>query len=73
VCLDAVMHGIPVVVLGDGIAKPLSGTLDEMYHYTDDERDQLLNDIAYCQWTLDEIKSGEALINTIQKDITCNQ
>lgn len=61
---DAIIAGRPVMVLGDGIAKPLSRTditdIENPYIYTEDERRQWLSDLAYCQWTLPEMESGEA-------------
>lgn len=61
---EAVLNGIPCVVLGDAVAKALSSTtLEEieapkLASYT--ERHQWLRNLAYCQWTLPEFCSGLA-------------
>lgn len=66
-CLDAMIAGIPTFVLGDGITKSLSKTRAEEisfpYYPTDDERYQLCCDLAYCQWNLKEMATGEAWKN----------
>jgi hypothetical protein len=61
--IEALLYGVPVIVLGDGLARPLARTLLE------DVENPLLPDRkevarwaanwAYCQWTLDEMKNGE--------------
>jgi len=62
--VDALIAGVPHFALGDSIARPLSETnwrnLDQPHVPTDAERLQWLADLAYCQWTMDEIASGEA-------------
>lgn len=62
--VDAIFFGIPVIVLGDGIAKPLANTSELNVQYpkcpTNKERAQWCHDLAYCQWTLGELRSGEA-------------
>jgi hypothetical protein len=61
--VDAVIAGVPVFILGDGIAKPLGlddlTQLDDPYYPTDEERWQFLADVSYCQWSLPELASGE--------------
>lgn len=63
-CFEAVLLGIPCVVLGDAVAKPISSTeLSEiesprLASYA--ERHQWLANLAYCQWTMPEMASGEA-------------
>lgn len=61
---DAIVEGIPVVVLGDSIARPIANTkleeLKEPFFPNDQQRWQWCCDLAYCQWTLDELRSGEA-------------
>ncbi len=63
-CFEAVLTGIPCVILGDAVAKPISSTtLEELpgpklASYA--ERHQWLNNLAYCQWTLPEFASGVA-------------
>lgn len=63
-CFEAVLAGVPCVVLGEAVAKPISSTtLDELESprtasYA--ERHQWLNNLAYWQWTMPELASGEA-------------
>lgn len=62
--IDALIAGVPNFCLGDGIVRSLSLTntkkINEPYYPTDEERWKLLSDIAYCQWNLNELKSGQA-------------
>lgn len=64
--LDAIRLGIPALVLGDSIAKPVSMTdypqlKDKNLYFPDEEsRHQLFYDLAYCQWTMEEVESGLA-------------
>lgn len=66
VTLHAMARGTPIMVLGGGIARPLALTeadwdkLDTPKIPTDRERQQLLCDVSYCQWTMKEYRSGEA-------------
>lgn len=63
-CFDAIMTGVPCVILGDAVAKPISSTsLDDI------ENPRLasekvvrwwLANLAYWQWTESEMASGEA-------------
>jgi len=63
-CFEAILAGIPVIVLGEAVAKPISShTLDaissplmvSLY-----ERRQWAANLAYCQWTMQEFASGLA-------------
>lgn len=62
--IDALRLGVPVLCVGDSIAKPLSSTLpeevDTPFWPDDDVRQQFFCDIAYCQYTLDEFRDGTA-------------
>jgi len=62
--LDSIMHGLPVIILGTSIASPLTAnTLDDMDNLdfpTDEQRYQWACNVAYCQWTPDEIHQGMA-------------
>jgi len=62
--LDSIMYGVPVIILGTSIASPLTAnTLDDMecLDFPDDEqRYQWACNVAYCQWTPDEIERGLA-------------
>jgi hypothetical protein len=61
---EAVLCGVPCIVLGDAVAKPISSTqIEEIENprlASDEERWQWLANLAYCQWTLPEFASGEA-------------
>jgi hypothetical protein len=63
-CFDALVAGVPSIVLGDGVLRPISSTsLDDIEQpilASDIDRRQLLCNLAYCQWSLAEIKSGAA-------------
>lgn len=63
-CLDALFAGVPSVVLGDGVVKSVSSTsLDGVGRPREvgvGERVRLLANLAYTQWTFEEIRSGEA-------------
>jgi hypothetical protein len=63
-CFDAVMGGVPCVVLGDGVARPISATaladVEQPKRASDVERFQWAANLAYWQWTLAEMASGEA-------------
>jgi hypothetical protein len=59
---EAVCEGIPCVVLGDAVAKPISSTALEdlraprLASYN--ERHQWLSNLAYWQWTMPEMHGG---------------
>lgn len=59
---DAILNGIPIIILGDGVGKPLARTelkdINNLYYPTPEERYQWCCDLAYCQWTLSEMRSG---------------
>lgn len=61
---EAVMEGVPCIVMGDAVAKPISSVALEDVEAprlaSDAERLQWGGNLAYCQWTLDEFHSGEA-------------
>jgi hypothetical protein len=66
-CFEAVLAGVPCIVLGDAVAKPISSTsMDELHAprlATDDERQQWFSNLAYLQWNLREMASGEMWSN----------
>lgn len=70
--MDAIRYGVPTLVLGDAIVKPIAMTeysqLRKPTFPTDEERFQLFYDLAYCQWTVEEFESGEAW-ETIEEQI----
>lgn len=62
-CFEAVLRGVPCVVLGDGVAKPISTTdlfqVEKPLRVEQSVRMQWLYNLAYYQWTLKEMASGE--------------
>lgn len=65
--VEALLAGIPTIVLGDGVALPLSKAsvqdVEDLYIPTDEERHKWASNLAYCQWSLSELRSGEAWEN----------
>lgn len=60
-CFEAALLGIPSIVLGDGIAAPISSTrLEAIEEPQLGKRTQWLANLAYHQWSEDEMRSGEA-------------
>lgn len=64
ICVESVLAGVPAIVLGDAVAKPISSTdiaeIENPRLASDEERWQWLSNLAYQQWTLHEFASGEA-------------
>jgi len=62
--VDAVRLGVPVIILGDGAAQPMGVTdlkkVNRLVYPRDIDRDQWLYDLAYCQFTTDEMNTGLA-------------
>jgi hypothetical protein len=63
-CFEAVLAGVPVIVLGDAVARPLSSTrlgdIEAPRLAGDAEVERWLGNIAYCQWTIEEMAAGAA-------------
>lgn len=63
-CVNALLCGIPSIILGDGVTRWLSSTnimdVDDPYLAPIEDVTQFLNDLAYCQWMLDECTDGTA-------------
>ncbi|CDX26704.1 hypothetical protein MPL3356_60505 [Mesorhizobium plurifarium] len=63
-CFEAMLAGVPTIVLGDAVAKPVSSTrlndIENPLLATDEERRQWAYNLAYCQYTMHEMSSGEA-------------
>lgn len=63
-CFDALLHGMPQIVLGNGVTASISSrSLNEARcprRASDEERQQLASNLAYCQWSLKEFASGKA-------------
>jgi len=67
-CVDSVLAGVPVICLGDAVARPISST---MIHDVEnprwasvDDRNQWLANLAYCHWRPSEIHAGLAWATT---------
>ena len=64
VAADAIFAGVPAVALGPSIARPVSSqTLEGIDQITMPSQDKVrrwAESMAYCQWTVDEMASGEA-------------
>lgn len=63
-CFDAVLAGVPSIVLGQGVARPISSTdildIENPRMVSDKARKQWLANLAYWQWTQPEMVSGDA-------------
>lgn len=63
-CFEAVLAGVPVIVLGDAVAKPISSTVIEEVRRPHlaraRDRKQWLANLMYHQWTMPEFEGGEA-------------
>ena len=71
-CFEAMLNGVPSIIIGEGVMKPISSrTVNDVENprlAADDEREAVLRFLAYQQWTLSEFASGEAW-QTIRKQI----
>lgn len=63
-CFEAVLAGIPCIVLGDAVAKPISSTeladIESPLMVKRKDRNAWLAALSYQQWTLAELSTGEA-------------
>lgn len=63
-CFEAIVHGVPCIILGDGVAKPISSDdlcmIETPLMVPPSKRWQWLANLAYCQWTMEEFASGLA-------------
>lgn len=61
---DAIFAGVPALVLGNAVARPVAetkiGALEDPTWPTLDKRMRWASCLAYCQWSIDELESGEA-------------
>ena len=61
---DALVAGVPAVILGDAVTKPISSTeIDEVPNpllASEKQRMKLLHALAHCQWTVQEMREGQA-------------
>lgn len=62
-CFEAVCAGVPCIILGGGVARPISSTsLDDInspYLASDSEREAWLNGLSYWQWSRAEMENGK--------------
>lgn len=69
--VHALVAGKPIIT-DDGIAKQFSNDYSDMLFPkfpTNEERQQFLNQVAYWQWTVPEIRSGVMLSNLISREV----
>jgi hypothetical protein len=63
-CFEAMLAGVPSIVLGDAVMRPISSTqIESIMHprlAEDGERARLLHTLAYCQFREREISKGKA-------------
>ena len=60
-CFEAALAGVPSIILGDGVAAPISSTsLEDIDEPKTERRGRWLSSLAYHQYTEDEFRSGEA-------------
>ncbi len=63
-CFEALLNGIPSIILGDAVTRSISDTSINEHSLlnprkaSEPERLQLLNNLAYYQWKPDELESG---------------
>jgi hypothetical protein len=64
ISLDAMLYGVPSVVLGNAVTRPISSTdlaqIEEPYLASDEERRQLLANLAWTQFFIHEWTDGSA-------------
>lgn len=59
ICFEAALHGLPTIILGDAVTKGISSTkLKNILTPRNKKRHQLFYNLAYHQWTLEEMRSG---------------
>lgn len=63
-CFEAILNGVPCIIVGEAVAKPISdtelGSIETISIPSDEVRNQWLHNLAYCQWKASEFFSGEA-------------
>lgn len=63
-CFEALQEGVPSVILGDAALRCICSTdlaeIEAPRMVERSEREQIVNNLAFCQWSIPEIKSGEA-------------
>lgn len=60
-CFEAALMGVPSIVLGDGVAAPISSNrIEDVDDPPLGKREQWLANLAYHQWNENELRSGQA-------------
>lgn len=59
--LEALLAGVPVFVAGPSIARPVAGVWGDFDNPIFPDREAFFRHVAYCQFTLEEFRSGFAL------------
>lgn len=71
-CFEAMLNGIPSIVLGDAVMRPISSTeVDDIHKLrlaSDKERQSVLNFLGYHQWTMEEMADG-SMWDVVRKEI----
>lgn len=61
-CFEALLHGVPTIILGDGVTRDLSSRdpadVESPRRPAADEVARLAHGLAYWQWSLEEIERG---------------
>lgn len=71
-CFEAMLAGVPSIILGEAVMRPISSTAVSDLHSlklaSDKERSAILSFLAYHQWTMEEMASG-VMWNIVRKEI----
>ena len=63
-CFEAILEGVPCVILGGGVAGPISSKnielIEQPVMVSERRRMKWLAALTYCQWTVEEFASGMA-------------
>lgn len=60
ICFEALLEGIPVITLGNGVSRRIgSSYIDDVNNPIMGKREQWFHNLAYHQWTIAEMRSGE--------------
>lgn len=64
ICVDGLLNGVPGLILGDGVTRSISSTsveeIENLRLASDEEKLQLLANLAWCQYRLEEWADGFA-------------
>ena len=59
--IDSLLAGVPVFVAGPSIARPIAGKWLDVNNPVYPDREVFMRHVAYCQYTLEEFRSGFAI------------